>query len=85
MLGAAGVAGIAVFATFALLGKSDQRHLEATCSPSCNPADVDALRTKFLIADVALAAGVVSLGAATYLIVSQEPRHGASIGVVGRF
>jgi len=85
VLGAAGVAGIAVFATFALLGKSDQHHLEATCSPACNPADVDALRTKFLIADVALAAGVVSLGAATYLVVSREPRQGASIGIAGTF
>jgi hypothetical protein len=85
VLGAAGVVGVAVFATFALLGKSGQRHLESTCSPRCDPADVDALRTKFLIADVALAAGVVSLGAATYLVVSREPRRGASIGVAGSF
>jgi len=85
VLGAAGVAGMAMFATFALLGKSDQHHLESTCSPHCNPADVDALRTKFLIADLALAVGVVSLGAATYILVSQEPRRGASIGFAGSF
>jgi tetratricopeptide (TPR) repeat protein len=85
VLGAVGVAGIAVFATFALLGKSEQRHLESTCSPRCDPADVDALRTKFLIADLALVAGVVSLGATTYLVVSSEPRRSASIGIAGSF
>jgi tetratricopeptide (TPR) repeat protein len=85
VLGAAGVAGIAVFATFALLGKSDQRHLESTCSPSCNPADVDALRTKFIIADLALVAGVVSLGATTYIVVSSAPRRSAFVGVAHSF
>ncbi len=85
VLGAVGVVGVAAFATFALLGKSDQRRLESTCSPHCSPADVDALRTTFLIADLALAAGVVSLGAATYLVVAQEPRRGASIAVSGAF
>jgi tetratricopeptide (TPR) repeat protein len=84
VLGAVGVAGVAMFATFALLGKSDQRHLESTCSPQCNPADVDALRTKFLIADLALVAGVVSLGATTYIVLSSGPRQGA-VGVAGSF
>jgi tetratricopeptide (TPR) repeat protein len=84
VLGAVGVAGVAMFATFALLGKSDQHHLEATCSPQCNPADVDALRTKYLIADLALVAGVVSLGATTYIVLSSGPRQGA-VGVAGAF
>jgi hypothetical protein len=84
VLGAVGVAGVAVFATFALLGKSEQHRLESTCSPQCPPADVDALRTKFLIADLALVAGVVSLGATTYIVMSSGPGRG-SIGVAGSF
>jgi len=60
-----GVAGLAMFTGFGLAGSSDRSDLEASgCAPACDPAAVDAMWTKFTIADVSLGIGVVALGAA---------------------
>lgn len=73
VLGGLGVAGLATFAVFGLLGLSDAEHLRDTCAPGCNPPDVDAARTKLIAADVGLGVGVVALAAAAWLAI-----HGLS-------
>ncbi len=62
-----GVAGIAGFATFALLGNKDRHDLEKTCAPRCEDAPVDAVHRKYIMADASLAVGVLALAASGYL------------------
>ena len=92
VLGAVGVAGLATFGTLALLGRSQQSDLEHSCSPACSPSQVQPMKTKFLIADIGLAVGAVSLGAAGYLVLSRPAvtqvsgwANGAQLSVVGNF
>jgi tetratricopeptide (TPR) repeat protein len=88
VLGAVGVAGLATFGTLALLGRNQQSDLERSCSPACSPSQVQPMKTKFLIADIGLAVGAVSLGAAGYLVLSRPAvtrANGAQLSVVGNF
>ncbi|WP_394848283.1 hypothetical protein LZC95_12575 [Pendulispora brunnea] len=70
VVGGVGVAALASFAFFGLKGLSDYNHLKDTCDPNCSTSDTDAVKTKFLVADVSLGVGVVALGVATYLFLS---------------
>jgi hypothetical protein len=73
VLGGVGVAGLGVFAGFGLAGKSSQDDLEKTCSPRCSPDDGKSVKTKYLLADIGLGVGVLSLAAATYFAVRPAP------------
>jgi hypothetical protein len=64
VLAGVGAAGIATFGFLGALTRVDESHLAATCSPSCAHGDVQSLRTRYRVADVSLAVGVVALGAA---------------------
>ncbi len=57
ILGGVGVAGLGVFAVAGALGLSAKNDLDARqCKPACPQADVDAARTKFVIADTSVSA-----------------------------
>jgi hypothetical protein len=72
-----GVAGLAGFTAFGLAGRSDLATLDR-CSPRCDPSDVDAARTKYVLADVSLGIAIVGLGVATVLFLTGGPlRHHA--------
>lgn len=65
--------GVAALGTGAYLGidaRSEVSDLRKTCAPSCSLSDVDHLRTQLMLADIALGVGVVSVGAATWLLLS---------------
>jgi len=85
-----GVLGLAGFTTFAILGNSQQGDLERTCSPNCQASQVDSVKSKYLLADVSLGVGLVSLGVATYWWISRrgkedsEQRTATSIDLVPR-
>lgn len=92
VLGGVGVVGLGVFGTFAILGKNRQAELERTCLPSCAPGSVNAVKRKYLIADVGLAIGAVSLGGAGYFYFTREGGEparsafgGASLNYIGSF
>lgn len=68
VLGGVGIAGLGVFTGFAIAGRSAQNDLEKTCSPRCSPDQASSAKTKYLIADVGLGVGLVSLAAATYFV-----------------
>ncbi len=66
VFGGIGVAGVATFAGFALAGRADQRALEDTCAPRCSPSQASSAKTKYLVADIGLGVGVLSIVAASY-------------------
>jgi hypothetical protein len=64
VLGGVGAAGMATFLIAGLSGASRFGDLSATCAPNCVRDDVQSVRTRFLIADIGLATGLVAFGAA---------------------
>lgn len=72
VLGGIGVLALGSFAFFAATAKRDIDDLRASCAPSCVRGDVDSARTKLLVADISLGVGVVSLGVATWLLLSRD-------------
>jgi hypothetical protein len=70
-LGGLGVAGLGGFAVFGLWGRNDEnnaaRPQPAGCKPDCTADQVDPIRTKYIVADVSLAVGLVALGAAALI------------------
>jgi hypothetical protein len=63
VLGGLGLAGVTTFAVLATSGYASERHLRRTCASECDAGQVDAVRTRYLVADVALGAGLASLAA----------------------
>lgn len=65
-----GSIGVAALSTFAVLGAftyADYKHDQGGCAPSCSSSDVDGLRTRAHVADVALGIGVIALTTAVVL------------------
>lgn len=79
VLGGVSVIGVAGFATFAILGKSKQGELE-DCKPTCSLDEVGVMRTRYLVADIALGTAIVAGGLALYFAVSSRSpaKHGSA-------
>lgn len=69
ILGGVAVAGVASFATFAILGKAKEG-----CAPFCSRSNVDTLRRDYLIADISLGVGLVAGAAAVYFALTAKPQ-----------
>lgn len=63
------VVSLGVFTWAGVSGANDYKQLERDCAPNCRREDLDSVRTRFVVADVALVVAVVSGGVAlgTYL------------------
>jgi hypothetical protein len=72
VFGGVGVAALGVFTYFGLRAKHDSNALHDGCAPGCSHADVQALKTKMLLADVALGVGIVGIAAATFFAIRGE-------------
>jgi hypothetical protein len=73
ILGGVAVLAFGSEAYFGITGLNDRSDLRAQpCAQTstCSASDVDAIRTKFLIADVSLGVGIVSAGVAAYLFLA---------------
>jgi hypothetical protein len=72
-LAGVGVVALGSYAYFGLRGLSERSDLAAGCGATrtCSNAQVDPIRTKFAVADISLAIGLVSLGVATWLFLSK--------------
>jgi hypothetical protein len=64
---ATGAAGLATFAGFGLWGFHGEAQLREACSPRCDPAAVNQVSRRYLVADVGLGIGAAALGVAAYL------------------
>jgi len=70
--GAVALLGFADFAAAATLGNTVKTDLEVRqCAPFCSPADVAAMRTRYLVGDIGLAIGAVDLVASVVLFVTR--------------
>lgn len=78
VLAGVGVAALGSFAYFGVTGRSKVDDLRATCAPNCSATDVDAARTKLIVADVSLGVGVVSLAVAAVLYFTRSDGDAAS-------
>lgn len=72
VLGGVGVAALGGAAFFWLSGESKKKDLDS-CKPNCKQSEVDSVKQKRLIGDIALGVGVVAIGAAVYFAVSAKP------------
>jgi hypothetical protein len=92
LLGAGGVAlgggGIALW----VVGKSEKSTLDSGCgtTSSCAHGDIVASRSKLIVGDILVGAGLLSLGAGLYIVLTSKPAAVISIGprgagVAGRF
>jgi hypothetical protein len=73
-LGAASVIGLAGFATFGVLGRTQESELDE-CRGACSDRAYDVMRDRYLVADISLGVAVVSLSAAAVLwFVGSRPR-----------
>jgi hypothetical protein len=85
VLGGVGVAGIGAFVALRLIGGSDFDAMKETCSPNCLDSDIDNLKLKYMLSNVALGVGAASLGAALviYAVAPNEPEDpSASVALV---
>jgi hypothetical protein len=67
VLAGVGAAGLGGFAGLALSGWRQEQALDRRCAPRCTPAEVQAVRRKYHLADASLAVGVGALAVAGYL------------------
>ncbi|HEX4477606.1 MAG TPA: hypothetical protein VH142_21095 [Polyangiaceae bacterium] len=83
--GGVGAAGLISFAVFGLVGKSQQSDLEhAGCRPDCSQNKVDAIHTKYTLADISLGIGVAGVGggvALYFLSRPKTPSHASDAGL----
>lgn len=81
-----GLAALGSFAYFGITGREEASDLASGCgrTKSCAQSQVDPVRTKLIVADVSLGVSLISLGIATYLLVTQQrvkPRENSSIQI----
>lgn len=63
--------GLGLFAVVGSGARSDAADLRTRCSPRCPSSEVDAIRTRAIVADVGLGVGVVALAGGLYLALSR--------------
>ncbi|MBX3187243.1 MAG: PEGA domain-containing protein [Labilithrix sp.] len=70
-----GALALGTFTVFAISGRSDASDLRDGCgkTATCAEADVDAVRSKYLVADISLTIGLVALGTAAILWLTSRP------------
>lgn len=78
LLGVGGAA-LAGFGYFAWKGRSRESDLRKSCAPRCSEGDADEVRSHYLVADVLLGLGALSLGSGAYLYFS-TPRGKPAAG-----
>jgi hypothetical protein len=80
VLGSVGAVAAGTAVVFWLLGNSDLDDARARCAHGCAASEADSARTKHLVGDISMAAGVVAIGAAAYFLFTREkPRSAASL------
>jgi hypothetical protein len=74
VLGGVFVLGVASWATFGLMAKSDTDQLEQECAPACKEEDKDSAYTKALVADISLGVGILAAAGAAYFFFTRPTK-----------
>lgn len=82
VLGGVGLVGIGVGAVFGLMGVGDYNDLKDGCGKTgtCSDSDISGVRTKLIVSDIAIGAGVVALGAGIVWWILHKPDKASSTG-----
>lgn len=76
--GAVGLASLGVMTWFGLSALSERSRLDDRgCKPTCSDDDVSSIEAKYAVSNVALAVGVVSLGAAAWMWAARPAKTAA--------
>jgi hypothetical protein len=75
-----GAAGVASFAFLAASGRAEERRLEKSCAPRCRDAQLQSVKTTYLVADISLAVGVSGALVGGYLLLTRDPEPAATAG-----
>jgi anti-sigma factor RsiW len=75
VLGGVGLASSATFIGFGLSSRSLEHKLETSCAPLCSDHQIDRVRQRSLIANVALGVGLTSLLSAGALYILSRPKE----------
>jgi hypothetical protein len=70
-----GLAGLAGFGTFSLLGSSEQTKLEDRCEPSCTDDDLSKMKRWYTIGDVSAGVGAAALLGAAIVYLARPTRE----------
>lgn len=83
LLGGTGVVALGAFGYLRVSGIADYNEMNADCSPTCSPDDVDPIRSKFRLSFVALGVGAAALSgaAALYIFRGEENVPAAEVGL----
>ncbi len=74
-----GAVGLVGFTWLGLSARSTEKELQReNCEPGCGKARVDAMGTRYVLANVSLGVGVLALGAATWLLLSEPASDGVA-------
>lgn len=79
VLGGIGVAALGAFTYFRLSGVSDYNSLNESCSPNCNPDDVDPIRKKFTYSYISLGVGAAALVGAGAFFIANKSSSGSTV------
>jgi hypothetical protein len=71
VLGGVGVLALGGFVAFRAMGSSDYDGLQTSCSPHCSQSEVDKVKQKYLISNVALGVGAAAFVGALVIYVAQ--------------
>lgn len=83
-LAGVGLVALGTSAYFGLAAQSRYNELEQSCAPDCRRADADAVESKALISDIALATSLVALGAAAWVFFGTAEKPRAALVVAPR-
>jgi hypothetical protein len=73
--GGVGAAGLIGFAVVGGIGKAQENDLrDQHCAPNCSRSDTDAIKTKYIVADVLLGVGIAGVATGVTLFFLSQPK-----------
>ncbi len=79
---ALGAASLGTGVGLSVWGRSDENQLRDSCAPNCTDAQVKAVHTKYVLGDLSVGVGLLSVSLAAYLFVSDRDSERATSGAL---